>query len=79
MAAVTINLTFEEALLERIDIIAEDESRTRADIIHDSIKMYIDRKQKLRELFAYGESIASENSFTEDDVTEEIKNYRQRK
>ena len=31
---------------------------------------------KLQELFAYGESVASKNNFTEEDVMEEIKNYR---
>jgi hypothetical protein len=53
-----------------------NESRTRTDLIYNSIKMYIDRKQRLQELFAYGEHISSTNDFTEDDIMEEIKNYR---
>jgi hypothetical protein len=41
--------------------------------------MYIDRKKRLQELFAYGERIAAMNKFTEADVMEEIKNYRKNK
>jgi hypothetical protein len=41
--------------------------------------MYINRKKRLQELYAYGESIAEKNNFTEEDVMEEIKNYRKNK
>jgi predicted transcriptional regulator len=76
MAAATINLTVDNDFLEQIDTVAMNESRTRTDVIFNSIKMYIDRKQRLQELFAYGERISSANGFTEEDVMEEIKNHR---
>jgi len=41
--------------------------------------MYISRKQRLGELYAYGENISSKNTFTEDDVMDEIKKYRNSK
>jgi hypothetical protein len=41
--------------------------------------MFINRKQRLQELYKYGENIASKNNFTEEDVLEEIKNYRKTK
>ena len=75
----TINLTFENDFLEKIDFIAKNESRTRTDLIYNSIKMYVDQKQKLQELYAYGESVVAESNFTEDDILEEIKNYRNAK
>jgi metal-responsive CopG/Arc/MetJ family transcriptional regulator len=75
----TINLTVDDNLLKQIDAVAKDESRTRSDLIYNSIKMYITRKQRLRELFAYGEHIASVNNFTEEDVLNEIKSYRKNK
>ena len=76
MAVATINLTFDDDLVKQIDLIANNESLTRTDLIYNSVKMYINRKQRLRELFAYGESIASERGLKENDVMEEIKKYR---
>jgi predicted transcriptional regulator len=76
MAVATINLSFDDDLVRQIDLIANKESLTRTDLIYNSVKMYINRKQKLQELFAYGERVAAENNFTEEDVFEEIKKYR---
>ena len=79
MAIATINLSFDEDLVKQIDLIANNESLTRTDLIYNSVKMYVSRKQKLNELFAYGESVALKNGFTEDDVIDEIKKYRNSK
>jgi predicted transcriptional regulator len=76
MAVATINLSFDDDFVRQIDRIADNESLTRTDLIYNSIKMFINRKQKLQELYKYGESIVSKNNFTEEDVMEEIKNYR---
>jgi len=38
--------------------------------------MYIERKKKWESIFAYGESLGKKYKFTEDDVNEEIKEYR---
>jgi predicted transcriptional regulator len=79
MAVATINLTFDDDFVKQIDRIADNESLTRSDLIYNSIKMFINRKQRLQELYKYGESIASKNNFTEEDVMEEIKNHRKNK
>jgi len=76
MAVASINLAFEDDFIRQIDLIANDESISRSELIYNSVKMYINRKQKLLELFAYGESVAARNNFTEEDVVEEIKKYR---
>ena len=76
MATVTVNLEFEDKFIKQIDYIANNESLTRTDLIYNSVKMYINRKQKLQELFSYGEQIAEKNRFTEEDVIEEIRKYR---
>jgi len=50
--------------------------------VHDRKASYnpgkadINRGQKLQELFAYGESVAAKNNFTEEDIIDEIKKYR---
>jgi predicted transcriptional regulator len=79
MAVATINLTFDDDFVKQIDTVAVTESLTRTDLIYNSIKMYINRKQRLQELYKYGERIASRNNFTEEDVLDEIKNYRKTK
>jgi metal-responsive CopG/Arc/MetJ family transcriptional regulator len=79
MAVATINLTVDGDFLEQIDAIAMNESRSRTDLIFNSVKMYIERKKRLQELFAYGERVASINKFTEEDIMDEIKNYRKSK
>jgi len=76
MNQATVNLTFDDEFLNRIDIIAKNESRTRADVIYNSIKIYLNHKQKLVELYSYSECLASQNTFTEEDIYTEIKNYR---
>jgi metal-responsive CopG/Arc/MetJ family transcriptional regulator len=79
MAVATVHLAFDEDLMRQIDFFANNESLTRNDVIYNSVKMYINRKQRLQELYTHGESIASRNNFTEDDVMAEIKNYRKSK
>ena len=76
MTESTINLTFNNDFLNQIDLIAKNEFRTRNELIYNSIKLYIDQKQKLQKLYAYGENIAAKNNFSENDIIEEIKNYR---
>jgi hypothetical protein len=41
--------------------------------------MYVNQKQRLQELYAYGENVAKNSNFTENDIIEEIKNYRKNK
>jgi predicted transcriptional regulator len=79
MAVATINLMFDDDFVREIDTIASNESLSRTDLIYNSIKMYINRKQQLQELFRYGEKLAAEKGFTEEDVMEEIKEYRKNK
>jgi metal-responsive CopG/Arc/MetJ family transcriptional regulator len=79
MAIATIDLSFDDELLKQIDYFADNESLTRADLIYNSVKMYVNRKKRLQELYTYGESITRKNNFTEDDVMKEIKNYRKTK
>jgi metal-responsive CopG/Arc/MetJ family transcriptional regulator len=79
MAVATINLSFDDDLVKQMDLIADTASITRNQLIYNSVKMYINDRQRLKELYAYGESIAAKNSFTEENVFEEIKEYRKNK
>ena len=79
MALATVNLAFDDDLVQKMDLIARKASITRTQLIYNSVKMYINDRQRLQELYAYGETIATKNNFTEDDVFKEIKKYRKNK
>jgi len=79
MAVATVNISFQEDLLGQIDKIAQNEARTRSELIREAARIYIERKKKWESIFAYGESISSKYKFTEDDVNKEIKKYREDK
>jgi metal-responsive CopG/Arc/MetJ family transcriptional regulator len=79
MAVSTVNISFQEDLLNQIDQIAQNEARTRSELIREAARMYLERKKKWESIFAYGESLALKYKFTEEDVNEEIKKYREEK
>ena len=79
MAVSTVNISFQEDLLKQIDQIAKSEARTRSELIREASRLYIERKKKWESIFTYGESLAKNYRFTEDDVNEEIKNHRAEK
>jgi metal-responsive CopG/Arc/MetJ family transcriptional regulator len=79
MAVSTVNISFQEDLLEQIDKIAQDEARTRSELIREAARIYIERKRKWESIFSYGESLSSRCKFTEDDVNDKIKKYRKSK
>jgi metal-responsive CopG/Arc/MetJ family transcriptional regulator len=79
MAVSTVNISFQEDLLDQIDRIAQNEARTRSELIRDAARIYIERKKKWESIFSYGESLSSKYKFTEDDINNEIKKYREGK
>ena len=79
MASATVNISFNSDILQQIDEIAKSEARSRSELIREAARLYIERKKKWESIFAYGESLASNYGFTENDVNEEIKKYRKEK
>jgi len=79
MALATINLSIDTDLVNQIDYFANNESITRNDLINNSVRIFLNRKQRLEELYAYGEKKAMENNITEEIIMEEIKKHRSSK
>jgi metal-responsive CopG/Arc/MetJ family transcriptional regulator len=79
MSAHTVNISFQNELLEQIDSIAKEESRSRSEIIRESARMYIKRKKRWKTLFAIGEYLQTRNGITEQDIIEEIRAVRSKK
>jgi len=79
MAVATVNISFQEDLLGQIDQIAQNEARTRSELIREAARIYIERKKKWESIFAYGKSLSSKYKFTEEDVNKEIQKHRKEK
>ena len=72
----TVNISFQKDLLKKIDKVAKDESRTRSELIREAARMYIDKKNKWKEIFEFGDSIQKTKNLSESDILNEIKSVR---
>ena len=59
MTVSTVNIPFQNDLLVQVDQIAINESRTRSELILKAVKLYIDRKNEIENLFKTGNQIGS--------------------
>lgn len=79
MSTVTVNIAFQEVLLQDIDRLAQMESRSRSEFLREAARAYIQRKQRWTRLFAAGQKIAKSKDLTPADMAREIKAYRKTK
>lgn len=75
----TVNISFQEGLLRQIDEMAQEESRSRSELIREAARLYIERKKRWKDIFAFGEKQVRRLGLTESDVESEIGVYRQAK
>ncbi|MFV1981412.1 MAG: CopG family ribbon-helix-helix protein [Rhodothermia bacterium] len=76
MSNTTVNLSFQEELLQRIDEIARIESRSRSELIREAARQYIDRKRQWESIFALGDLAVRDGGLRKKDVAMEITRYR---
>ena len=79
MPVATVNISFREDFLVQIDQIANNESRTRSELIREAVRLYINRKKEIEKIFQLGKQIGSTLDISEKDVMKEIKAYRKTK
>jgi CopG family transcriptional regulator / antitoxin EndoAI len=75
----TGNISFTDDLLEQIDKVAEQESRSRSELIREAARSCIERKRKWNQIFQTAGKIAESKGLTGQDISEEIRVYRIRK
>ncbi len=75
----TVNISFQEGLLRQIDQTAREESRSRSELIREAARMYIERKRRWKDIFAFGEKQVRRLRLNESDVESEIGAYRESK
>ncbi len=79
MSASTVNISFKKELLEQIDRVAVEESRTRSELIREAARLYIEKKKRWESIFDFGNAQVARLGLTEDDIEDEIINYRSHK
>jgi metal-responsive CopG/Arc/MetJ family transcriptional regulator len=79
MAINTVNISFDKNLLKEIDKIAKSEYRSRSELIREAARLYIERKEKWKNIFDSFDKITGNQHLTEADVLNEIKEYRKTK
>jgi CopG family transcriptional regulator/antitoxin EndoAI len=79
MKSSTVNISFNDELLKKIDRVAREESRSRSELIREAARSYIDRKHKWNQIFKFSEKQATKKNISEKDVAEEINKYRKSK
>jgi CopG family transcriptional regulator/antitoxin EndoAI len=72
----TVNISFAQDLLKAIDKVAQQESRSRSELIREAARSYIERKRKWGDIFEAGRRTAIASRLTEADVDREITAYR---
>jgi metal-responsive CopG/Arc/MetJ family transcriptional regulator len=79
MKRATVNISFQKGLLREIDEVAREESRSRSEVIREAVRIYIERKKRWKEIFAFGQKQARCLRLTESDLESEIGVYRRAK
>jgi CopG family transcriptional regulator/antitoxin EndoAI len=79
MTRMTANISFQEGLLRQIDEMAREQSMSRSELIREAVRIYIERKNRWKDIFVYGEKQVRRLRLTESDVESEIGPYRRAK
>ncbi len=75
----TVNISFNPDLLKQIDKVAEEESRSRSELIREAARGYIERKRRWEKIFQIGTRAAQSRGLTPEDVEKEIASFRKAK
>lgn len=79
MKSSTVNISFNDELLKKIDQVAREESRSRSELIREAARGYIERKQRWKQIFALGKKKVLHQGIRESDIEYEISAYRREK
>ena len=72
----TVNISFNTDLLKQIDQVAQEESRSRSELIREAARTYIERKRRWGQIFKVGAQTAKSRGLTREDIADEIRSYR---
>jgi len=76
MGTVTVNISFKDSFLVEIDQTANQESRSRSELLREAVRIYIRRNNRWDQIFRLTESRGGDALISESDVLDEIQSYR---
>lgn len=79
MGTVTVNISFKDSLLAEIDQTANQESRSRSELLREAVRIYIQRNNRWNQIFRLTETRGGSETISERDVLNEIRSYRREK
>jgi metal-responsive CopG/Arc/MetJ family transcriptional regulator len=79
MKSSTVNISFNDELLKQIDRVAQEESRSRSELIREAARGYIERRHRWGQIFDLGKTKVSKQRIVESDIESEISAYRREK
>jgi metal-responsive CopG/Arc/MetJ family transcriptional regulator len=79
MKSSTVNISFNDDLLRKIDQVAREESRSRSELIREAARSYIERKRRWKQIFDFGKMNTTQKGIAEPDIETEIAAYRREK
>ncbi len=79
MDTVTFNISCPKPLLKTVDSVAKHESRSRSEVIREAMRLYVERSQRWKRIFAFGQSQAKRLDIKPEDVESIIAEYRRSK
>ena len=79
MKSSTVNISFNDDLLRKIDQVAREESRSRSELIREAARGYIERRRRWKQIFEFGKMNVAKKEIAESDIEAEISAYRREK
>lgn len=79
MGTITVNISFQDELLEAIDAEAKREFRSRSELLREAARLYVDRQRRWAEVFALCDQLTNGHGLTEEDVQQEIQAVRKKR
>lgn len=77
-----INFSIPKQLLETVDVLAEEEMKSRSEFLRDAIRNYLEKKltlkQRWEEIFSYGKKNAKTLKIKPENLEKIIDEYREK-
>jgi CopG family transcriptional regulator/antitoxin EndoAI len=75
----TVNISFNPRLLKEIDKVAQQEARSRSELIREAARSYIERKRRWARIFQEASRAGRRKGITPEVIDREIAAYRREK
>lgn len=72
----TVTISLPPELAVEVDRLAQQEGRTRSELLREAFRQYAERRRRWDQLFAYGEERAAAGALSDDVVVAAVKSRR---